>query len=164
MSACPRTTGSRSPQRVPTAPPASSQAVARAMRGNRKFDTKPELRLRSELHRQGLRFRKHMTLIASGRRASADIVFPRQQVAVFVDGCYWHRCPAHGTAPRTNTGYWAAKLRRNVERDAEINQALLGAGWAVLRIWEHTSTVDAAALVVHAVRGEQADDVDANFA
>jgi DNA mismatch endonuclease (patch repair protein) len=64
-------------------------------------------------------------------------VFPRARVAVFVDGCFWHRCPAHGISPATHAGYWSAKLDRNVERDAETNAALRDRGWAVVRIWEH---------------------------
>jgi DNA mismatch endonuclease, patch repair protein len=66
-----------------------------------------------------------------------DIVFTRQKVAVFVDGCFWHRCPEHGTSPRFNSSYWQTKLDRNVERDREVDDALQADGWMTLRIWEH---------------------------
>lgn len=65
------------------------------------------------------------------------MVFTRARLAVFVDGCFWHRCPIHGTSPRTNSDYWAAKLDRNLTRDREITNRLLQAGWTVIRFWEH---------------------------
>jgi DNA mismatch endonuclease (patch repair protein) len=74
-------------------------------------------------------------------------------VAVFVDGCFWHRCPDHGTRPRTNVGYWRAKLDRNVERDRANDAALAAARWRVVRVWEHEDPAEAAAriaaLLVH---------------
>jgi DNA mismatch endonuclease (patch repair protein) len=77
-------------------------------------------------------------------RCRADVVFARARVAVFVDGCFWHRCPQHGTRPRTHSDYWQAKLDRNVARDRRNDDALTDAGWAVVRIWEHEDA-DAAA-------------------
>jgi DNA mismatch endonuclease (patch repair protein) len=79
-------------------------------------------------------------------------VFPRHRVAVFVDGCFWHSCPDHGTAPSTNSEYWRAKLARNLERDAMNNEALARAGWKVLRIWEHEPAQGAAARIEHELR------------
>lgn len=76
-----------------------------------------------------------------------DIVFTKQHLAVFVDGCYWHRCPEHGTQPRSNAVYWQRKLRGNVERDAISDDLLHRSGWNVLRIWEHTPAEEAAAAV-----------------
>ena len=58
-------------------------------------------------------------------------------MAVFVDGCFWHRCPEHGTRPRTNADWWQAKLDRNVQRDRRVESALADAGWTVVRVWEH---------------------------
>jgi DNA mismatch endonuclease (patch repair protein) len=113
------------------------------MRGNRGSDTAPERSLRSALHRRGLRFRKNCAPIASVR-CRADVVFPSAKLAVFVDGCYWHRCPEHGTSPATNSGYWQAKLDRNVERDRRNERELSAAGWTVLRVWEHESPTEAA--------------------
>ncbi|MGB3764517.1 MAG: very short patch repair endonuclease, partial [Ornithinimicrobium sp.] len=70
-------------------------------------------------------------------RRTADIVFSKQRVAVFIDGCYWHSCPEHATVARSHAEYWASKLARNVERDADTNRRLSDAGWTVLRFWEH---------------------------
>jgi len=116
------------------------------MRGNRKRDTGPELALRSALHAQGLRYRVGTTVMASGIRVRPDVVFGRRKVAVFVDGCLWHRCPEHGTTPRVNTDYWLPKLARNVERDQRVNAALANGGWEVLRIWEHEIRADPSAV------------------
>lgn len=114
------------------------------MQGNRARDSSPETRLRSELHRAGLRFRLHRK-IGSGRSAPRpDVVFPRERVALFLDGCFWHSCPAHGTKPGTNSEYWHAKLERNRARDARNTQTLLAAGWLVIRVWEHEDPHDAA--------------------
>ena len=99
--------------------------------------TKPEVLLRSMLHRAGLRFRKDRLIPLSPRGVRADVVFPRQRVAVFMDGCYWHRCPEHGTMPMTNHEYWLAKFQMNIARDARHNASLADRGWRVIRIWEH---------------------------
>jgi DNA mismatch endonuclease (patch repair protein) len=122
------------------------------MRGNKKIDTKPETRLRSALHHRGLRFRKHLRIeVASGVRVTPDVAFPKQQVAVFVDGCFWHRCPEHGTSPGTNRAYWQMKLDRNVERDERVNAALEAAGWTVLRVWEHIPPEEGADVIANAL-------------
>jgi DNA mismatch endonuclease (patch repair protein) len=128
---------------VPKAPSASSPAVRAAMQGNRKRDTRPELALRSELHRRGLRYRVD-TRPEKTVPCRADIVFRRPKVAVFVDGCFWHGCPTHGTSPRTNAPYWKAKIARNVERDRLREADLSTAGWAVVRVWEHETAAEAA--------------------
>lgn len=108
------------------------------MRGNRWRDTAPEVALRSILHRQGLRFRKRYSIRLSGRRwTQPDVVFLRERLAVFVDGCFWHRCPLHGTTPRSNAAYWGPKLDRNVTRDRDTDHQLAALGWTVLRAWEH---------------------------
>jgi DNA mismatch endonuclease (patch repair protein) len=120
------------------------------MQANRSSDTGPEVALRSALHARGLRFRKHHRPVA-GLRCRADIVFPSERVAVFVQGCFWHGCQAHGVSPRTNAAYWNAKIARNRERDDQNSAALAAAGWRVLQIWEHEPLDDAAAQVVHAV-------------
>jgi DNA mismatch endonuclease (patch repair protein) len=101
------------------------------------------VRLRSALHRDGLRFRKNVLLRVEGLAVRPDIVFPGRRVAVFVDGCFWHRCPQHGESPRSNVSYWEAKLARNAARDHAVNTALTAAGWRVVRIWEHTPVDDA---------------------
>jgi len=107
------------------------------MRRNPRRDTGPEVALRSELHRRGLRFRKDLPLRLPGRVVRPDVVFTLARLAVFVDGCFWHACPIHGNQPRANTDYWQPKLERNVARDRSVDQALAAAGWRVLRAWEH---------------------------
>lgn len=65
-----------------------------------------------------------------------DFVFRRERAAVFVDGCFWHGCPRHGTMPANNRAFWEAKLGRNAARDREVTRTLRAAGWRVLRVWE----------------------------
>lgn len=121
---------------VPVAPPASSAATRRVMQGNARAETSPERYLRSALHGQGLRFRKNFSPVP-GMRCRVDVVFTAARLAVFVDGCFWHSCPAHGNAPRTNGDWWRRKLAANVERDHRNTAQLTEAGWTVLRLWEH---------------------------
>ena len=122
------------------------------MRANRRTDTKPELALRRALHRLGYRYRKdHRLDLESGRRVRPDIAFTARKVAVFVDGCFWHACPEHGSKPRANEWYWGPKLIRNVERDRVTDAALILAGWTVIRLWEHVPLDEAVATVVTAL-------------
>jgi DNA mismatch endonuclease (patch repair protein) len=121
------------------------------MRANRRTDTKPEVQLRSALHRRGYRFRKDYRLDLTGARVRPDIVFTARKTAIFVDGCFWHVCPQHGRLPSVNTGYWTPKLLRNVERDRIANAALTADGWNVVRIWEHLPLEEAIAVVVNAL-------------
>jgi DNA mismatch endonuclease (patch repair protein) len=121
------------------------------MRANRRTDTKPELALRSALHRQGYRFRKDFRLDLDGGRVRPDIAFTGPRVAVFVDGCFWHVCPQHGRDPAINESYWSPKLRRNVERDRAADAALDAAGWRVVRVWEHEPLEAALAAVMAAL-------------
>jgi DNA mismatch endonuclease (patch repair protein) len=128
----------------PPVPRASSPAVRALMVGNRGKDTIPEQRVRSLLHRAGFRFRKHSSPLP-GLRCEADIVFPREKVAVFIDGCFWHGCPEHGHIPKRNSSYWADKIARNVARDKRNTAALAEAGWLALRFWEHQEPSDVVA-------------------
>ena len=107
------------------------------MMSNRRADTKPEVAFRSMLHRAGLRFRKDRYVKLERRGVKVDVVFPTPRVAVFIDGCFWHRCPEHATMPKRNSDYWLAKFERNIERDAENTLNLQRIGWRVVRIWEH---------------------------
>ena len=126
---------------------ASSPGVRRSMQSNRPRDTKLELRVRSALHRSGLRFRKNVRPIPD-IRCVADVVFPRERVAVFIDGCFWHSCPLHRTAPRSHGEWWRAKLEATMARDRANTHALEQAGWSVVRVWEHEPDDD----IVTAVR------------
>jgi DNA mismatch endonuclease (patch repair protein) len=121
------------------------------MLSNRRVDTKPERLLRSALHRRGLRFRKDRRLILEGIPVRPDIVFGPARVAVYVDGCFWHRCPLHASDPKTNADYWKPKLERNVERDLQADAALAASGWTVVRCWEHESIEDMLVRVVEAL-------------
>src|SRR5437764_852488 len=125
------------------------------MLANRRVDTTPERRLRSQLHRLGLRFRKDLPVALGGRSVRPDVVFTRARVAVFVDGCFWHRCPEHFQMPRANREYWEPKLTRNVERDGEADAALQAAGWVVVRVWEHEAADAAAGRVADIVAGAE---------
>lgn len=122
--------------RVPYPEP-TSEAATRVGKGNRRTGTKPEVLLRSELHRRGLRFRKDYPIQVDGRRIRPDIVFTRARVAVFVDGCFWHGCPEHQHVPKSNPDYWIPKLSRNVERDRQTGEMLADKDWRVFRAWEH---------------------------
>ncbi|MFE5971821.1 very short patch repair endonuclease [Streptomyces sp. NPDC056460] len=128
-------------------PPAGSWASSAARRRNmqaiRSRDTKPEQQVRRLLHAQGLRYRVAAKPLP-GLRRTADIIFRPVKVAVFIDGCYWHGCPEHYVAPRTNPGYWSDKVARNMTRDSDTNQRLEEAGWTVLRFWEHESPEECA--------------------
>ena len=140
-------------RRRPLIPPRPTSAFAsRVAKGNVKRNTRPEVRLRSALHRAGMRFRKHYRVSLPGRRApECDIVFPRQRVAVLVDGCFWHQCPQHSNVPVANAAYWVPKLRRNVDRDRRTDAALADAGWIVIRVWEHQDPAEAAEQVAGVV-------------
>jgi DNA mismatch endonuclease, patch repair protein len=137
-------------------PHPSSAAAQAVMRGNRRVDTRPERQVRSLLHRRGYRFRKDYLIRAAGVRVRPDVVFTRQRVAVFIDGCYWHRCPQHGTSPRVNSHYWGPKLDRNVARDQRVDEALTAAGWVVVRLWEHDAPEGAVARIAAALTGRSA--------
>ena len=116
------------------------------MKSNRGRDTKPEVAVRQLLHAAGLRYRVDFAPLGGRRRA--DIVFTRKRTAVFIDGCFWHGCPEHGTLPKRNAEYWLPKLRRNIERDRETDAALEAAGWTVLRFWEHEAPTTVANTIV----------------
>ena len=120
------------------------------MRGNRSRDTSPELRVRSLVHRRGLRYRVAQRPIPTLRR-TADLVFRRAKVAVMIDGCYWHGCPEHFKQPSTNTAYWRDKIEGNRRRDHETDQLLAQAGWEVLRFWEHEDEAEVADAICAAV-------------
>ena len=112
--------------------------------------------LRKELWRSGLRYRTNLAVLGRSRRV--DIVFTRVKVAVFVDGCFWHCCPVHGTLPKSNREWWEVKLETNSRRDRDTDMALQQAGWCVVRVWEHEEPHAAATrvrLVVDARRGGQ---------
>lgn len=113
-----------------------SETIRRKMVAQQSRDTKPELLLRRALHAAGYRYRLNAKVPGSARR-TIDIAFPRQRLAVMVDGCFWHGCREHSRPPKHNAQWWEEKLERNRVRDRETTQLLHDAGWTVLRVWEH---------------------------
>lgn len=134
---------------------ASSDVTRASMKGNRSRDTLPELALRREVHRLGLRYRVAVRPLP-GLRRTADLVFRSTKIAVFMDGCFWHGCPDHHTAANRNSEYWAAKVAGNKARDKDTDQHLRQAGWLVVRFWEHDNPWDAAQQVLVAVQSRRA--------
>jgi DNA mismatch endonuclease (patch repair protein) len=130
---------------------ASSSATRKSMQGNKRRDTAPELRLRSALHRAGLRYRVDVRPIPDLNRR-ADVVFRPTRVAVFVHGCFWHGCPEHHTIATRNAEYWAEKVEKNRARDENTRQALESAGWLPIVVWEHEDSRLAAERVIQHVR------------
>lgn len=103
----------------------------------RQKHTAPEITLRKALWARGLRYRLHIRL-----PGSPDIAFPGKRLAVFVDGCFWHGCPLHGTQPKANREFWLAKIERNQERDKEVVVQLREMGWHSYRVWQHKIETD----------------------
>ena len=139
----PRTSGA-------TQPAASSERVRIRMVGQARRDTAPELALRKEVWRAGIRYRVDAAPLRGVRRR-ADLLFTRARIAVYVDGCFWHSCPRHRTTPKANREWWVAKLAANVERDRDTDRRLKASGWQVIRIWEHEDPIAAARSIVAAV-------------
>lgn len=112
------------------------------MQNIRSKNTKMELKVRSHLHKKGLRFRIHTNLIGK-----PDIVFPSKKVVVFLDSCFFHKCRQHYIQPKSNLKYWKPKIERNVLRAKEVNKALRKQGYKVIRFWEHQVKADSEKIV-----------------
>ncbi len=122
------------------------------MQRQRREGTAPEMAVRRAVHSLGLRYFVNRRPLPELRR-TADLVFPRTRVAVFVDGCFWHGCPHHGKVKhKENTWYWPEKIASNMRRDADTNARLEVAGWLPIRIWEHEDPEIAAERIVLQVR------------
>lgn len=116
------------------------------MSNQRQRDTAPEMAIRCILHSRGYRYRVDYQIPHSRRRA--DLVFARRKVAVFIDGCFWHSCPVHGSVPKQNRAWWVSKLKANAERDRSTDTHLRNVGWHVVRVWEHEEPSQAADRIV----------------
>lgn len=121
------------------------------MKRVRRRDTRPEITLRSLVHRLGLRYAIDARPL--GRLGlTADIVFRSAKVAVFVDGCFWHGCPLHATWPKHNGAWWRAKILRNRSRDVETDEVMARHGWVSVRVWEHEDPNPVATRLARIVR------------
>ena len=129
---------------------APSGNVRKRMQDQRTRDTAPELSLRKELWRRGLRYRLQVALISERRKH--DIVFVAPRVVVDVRGCFWHGCPEHLVVPTANRQWWLAKIEANRRRDADTVQRLIAAGWEPIIVWEHEDVVHAADRVERRVK------------
>ena len=133
-------------------PPASSPAVRKTMQGNRSRDTKPELAVRKMLRSAGFPgYRIHWRIDDSEGRyiCRPDICYPGRKIAIFVHGCFWHRCPnCKPSMPKTNIEYWKPKFERNVERDRSKQEKLVNLGWDVKTVWEcELDSMDAKSMI-----------------
>lgn len=118
--------------RIP-APEASSYAVHKSMQGNKRKDTKPELLVRQRLRQAGLGGYRLQWKVPG----HPDVAWPGKKVCLFINGCYWHRCPyCKLSLPKKNTEYWVRKFNRNKERDAENEAKLVADSWKVHVVWE----------------------------
>lgn len=125
------------------------------MKSVRQRNTTAESALRRALHALGLRYRIQVPVLTKPRRV-ADVTFIRLRVAVFVDGCFWHGCPEHATWPKQNAEFWRAKILANQQRDRDTDARLRADGWAVVRVWAHESSDEAASRVARIVRARKA--------
>lgn len=148
-------TSPTSPPAIPATSFASSEAARLRMQRQGRQDTVPELAVRRALHARGLRYFVHRRPLPELRR-TADLVFPTERVAVFVDGCFWHGCLEHGRREiRQNTWYWPEKIASNRRRDADTNERLRAQGWLPVRAWEHEDPEAVADAVEAAVRSRR---------
>ena len=130
---------------------APTPSVRRRMQRTPQRDTPPELRVRRAAYARGLRYRVHAVTIP-GIRSRADMVFRGARVAVYIDGCFWHGCPTHGTKPKKNAAYWGPKLEANRARDGRVVECLEEAGWTALRFFECEGVVEVVDEIERVVR------------
>ena len=141
--------------RYPTTkrPKASSLAARKRMLATKGRDTQCELAIRSLVHRKGLRFRVDWSI--PGTRRRADLAFVSPRLLVFIDGCFWHACPKHGTWPKANAAWWRRKILDNARRDRDTDTRLKRDGWTVLRFWEHEASDRAADRIARRIKQER---------
>lgn len=121
-------------RQLPISPLATSLNVTKVMKANKASGSKPEILLRKFLSDNGFRGYRLNWPKATGR---PDICYPSKKIAIFVHGCFWHRCPyCNKGLPKTNTHFWEKKFQLNASRDASKRNALETQGWKVLEVWE----------------------------
>lgn len=135
---------------------ASSPVASRRMRSVRQKGTSSEMLLRRALFARGLRYRVQYPVLTKPRRV-ADLVFVGRKVAVFVDGCFWHGCPEHGTWPKKNAKFWRSKIEANIARDRDTDERLVSNGWTLVRVWSHEDPDEAAARIERLVRPHRSE-------
>lgn len=133
---------------LPPPPAASSEGARRVLSRTGRRDTAPELALRRELHRLGMRFLVDVTAPGTSRRRRVDVLLRGARVAVLVHGCFWHGCPEHFHAPKANAQWWRLKHESVRRRDADSVRQLEGAGWLPVVVWEHEDMAVAALRLV----------------
>jgi len=126
------------------------------MQSNHSRDTAPELAVRKLLHAAGFRYRVAARPIPSIRR-TADLLFIRAKLAVFIDGCFWHGCPAHYVEPKSHVDYWRPKIAGNMARDLDTTQQLTDRGWVVVRFWAHEPSDEVAQSIASILQGIRAN-------
>ena len=127
-------------------------ALSQKMATLARADTAPELALRREASWHGSAVSTSASRTWKSTKTELTSRFTRQKIAVFIDGCYWHGCPQHGTRPVANREWWDWKIQRNRDRDSDTNRLLEEQGWRVVRVWEHEEPSTAAARVAVVVR------------
>lgn len=130
-----------------------NDSIRQRMQRQRRRDTALELDIRRALHASGYRFRVDFRM-EPALRTRGDIVFTRRRLVVFVDGCFWHGCPQHATAPKNNAEWWRQKLDGNMARDRRVDEQLRQRDWTVVRIWEHEIASDAVTRVRAVLQGD----------
>ena len=135
-------------------PKASSESALRRMQTVKSKNTAPEMTLRSLIYDKGFRYRIDARPLRELNRR-ADIVFRTVKVAVYVDGCFWHGCPIHGTQAKANAEFWSFKIKQNQERDIDTIKHLRKAGWKVIRVWEHEDPVKASEKICRVISKRQ---------
>jgi DNA (cytosine-5)-methyltransferase 1 len=147
----------RIPKPAATHPPPPTTGGTRSrMRTQKRVDTRPEILLRAELDKLGLRYEVDSPMLPTLRR-KCDVAFIEARVACFVDGCFWHGCPDHARPTKSNTRWWKDKIEANKRRDRDTDQKLRAAGWSVVRVWEHEDPVNAAVRIAALVGSELED-------
>lgn len=132
---------------LPPPPPASTDAARGVLSRTARRDTGPELALRRELHRLGMRFLVDVAAPGTSRRRRVDVLLRGSRIALLVHGCFWHGCPLHYHPPKANGAWWRLKLQSVQERDADTLRRLSNAGWLPLVVWEHEEMSRAATRV-----------------